>query len=345
MKAAVVEKSGVLNIWDVPAPSINEYQALVKIKACSICNGTDGKIYDGKLLFVRQYPTVLGHESVGEVVEVGRKVKRYKPGDMVFRPGVYYENNDPVASSWGGFAEYGVVNDMYAQAADGLKPGSNATMQQIIPPETGLNAVEATMLITYKETLSFLQHFGVGPGKSAVVWGTGPVSLCFVLFAKILGAHPVICCGRRDAALKDAETMGADKTVNIKTQDALKAVMEYTGGRGADRIVDGVGDFTIVQQSIPMASPGGEIGIYGIAPSDAEYRQDALVDMGGRVTPYAIRVLGPDESSVHDQMMSLVRLGMVNAHTLVDEVIGLEDIRRGFEMIRNKQARKVVIQF
>ena len=345
MKAAVVEKSGVLKIRDVPEPVVNDYQALVKIKACSICNGTDGKILDGKLLFVRQYPLVLGHESVGEVVEVGRKVTRYKKGDLVFRPGIFYENGDPLASSWGGFAEYGTVSDMYAEIGDGLKASSFATMQQVIPPETGVGAVDATMLITYKETLSFLQTFGVGPGKSAVVWGTGPVSLSFVLFAKLLGAYPVICCGRRDAALKDAEMMGADKTVNITREDTVKRVMEYTGGLGADKIVDGVGDFSIVQNSIPIVAAKGEIGIYGIAPSDGEHKQASLVDIGGRYSPYAIRILGPDEGSAHDQMMGLVKMGMIKAGTLVDEVIGLEDICKGFQMIRDKQARKVVIQF
>jgi len=345
MKAAVVEKSGVLDIWQVPEPSFDEYQALVKMKACSICNGTDGKILDGKLVFVRKYPTILGHESVGEVVETGGKVRNYKKGDLVFRPGISYERNDPLASTWGGFAEYGIITDMRARMADGLKYPSGASMQQVIPPETGVNAVDATMLITYKETISFLQNFGVGPGQSAVIWGTGPVSLCFVMFAKLLGAYPVICCGRRDAALKDAERMGADKTVNVAAEDAFKAVMNYTGGRGADKIVDGVGDFSIVQSSIPMAASGGEIGIYGIAPSDENYRQEALVDMGGRLSPYAIRVLGPDESSAHEQMMALVRLGMVDPHILVDEVIGLDEIAKGFELIRGKRARKVVVEF
>ena len=345
MKAAVVEKSGVLNIWDVPEPSINDYQALVKIKACSICNGTDGKIVDGKLLFVREYPTVLGHESVGEVIEVGRKVKRYKKGDMVFRPGIFYENKEPLASSWGGFAEYGMVNDMFAQKEDVLPVSSFATMQQVIPPETGVNAVDATMLITYKEALSFLQNFGVGPDKSVVIWGTGPVSLSFILFSKFLGAYPVICCGRRDSALTNAEKMGADKMININNQEPEKLVMEYTGGRGADRIIDGVGDFNIIQDAIPMVATNGEIGIYGIAPTDEGCKQKSLIDISGRYSPYAIRVLGPDESAAHEQMMALVKLGMVDAHALVDEIIGLEDIAKGFNMIRNKQARKVVVQF
>jgi threonine dehydrogenase-like Zn-dependent dehydrogenase len=344
MKAAVVEKNGVLKIWDIPEPNINDYQALVKIKACAICNGTDSKIYDGSLPFARVYPTVLGHESVGEVVKIGSRVKRYKTGDMVFRPGIFYENNTPLASSWGGFAEYGIVSDMFAQAEDGLAAPSNATMQQIIPPEAGVNAVDATMLITYKETISFLQNFGVGPGKSVVVWGTGPVGLCFVLFAKLLGAYPVICCGRRDSALKEAEKMGADMTVNITKQDAVKTVMEYTEGRGADKIVDGVGDFSIAQSSIQMTASWGEIGIYGIAPVDGDNKSASTVNMGGRYSPFAIRILGPDESAAHDQMMALVKLGMVDAHALVDEVIGLSDIQKGFEMIWNKQARKVVVE-
>ena len=345
MKAAVVEGAGVLKVWDVPEPVINEYQALVKIKACSICNGTDGKIVDGKLAFIKDYPAILGHESVGEVVEIGSKVERYKVGDMVFRAGVSYPQNDPVASFWGGFAEYGVVDDMYAQKNDGLPHTNFATMQQIIPPETGLNAVNATMLITYKEILSFMQNFGVKTGESVLIWGTGPVSLSCVLFAKILGAHPVICCGRREEALRDATAMGADYTINVNSQDVMKVVMDITNGLGLNKIVDGVGDFGLVQSSIPMAALNGEIGIYGIAPGEDGNMFDSTLDFGRRRPPYSIRFLGQSEGAAHDQMMGLVKLGLVDPSKLIDKVISLDEIALGFDLIRGKKARKVVVQF
>jgi len=345
MKAAVVEGPGILRVRDLPEPKINEYQALVKIKACSICNGTDSKIVDGKLAFVKDYPAVLGHESVGEVVEIGAKVSRYKIGDMVFRAGVSYPGNDPVASLWGGFAEYGTVDDMYAQVNDGLPHTNFATMQQIIPPETGLSAVDATILITYKEILSFLQNFGVKPSESVLIWGTGPVSLSCILFAKILGAYPVICCGRRDEALRNAAEMGADYTININNQDVLKTVMEITDGLGLNKIVDGVGDFGLVQSSIPMAAVNGEIGIYGIAPGEDGNMFNSTLDFGKRRPPYSIRFLGPSEGAAHDHMMGLVKLGLVEPGKLVDKVISLNEIAHGFELVRGKKARKVVVQF
>ena len=345
MKAAIVEGGGSLSIRDVPEPTINAYQALVKMKACAICNGTDSKIVDGKLSFVKDYPAVLGHESVGEVVQIGPKVTRYQVGDLVFRAGVSYKHNAPVASFWGGFAEYGTVDDMHAQQKDGLPHTKFSTMQQVIPPDTGITAVDATMLITYKEILSFLQGFGVKPGESMLIWGTGPVSLSCVLFAKILGAHPVVCCGRREEALRDAAAMGADCTLNIHAQDVLKTVLDITDGRGVDKIVDGVGDFRLVQSSIPMVAEHGEIGIYGIAPGEGDKMIHSTLDFGKRRPPYSIRFLGPSEGSAHDQMMSLIKMGMIDPRKLIDRVITLEDIAHGFELIRKKEARKVVVQF
>jgi len=345
VKAAVVEGSGTVTVRDLPVPAINEYQALVKIKACSICNGTDSKIVEGKLSFVKDYPAVLGHESVGQVVEIGSKVTRYKVGDMVFRAGASYPGNNPVASFWGGFAEYGTVDDMYAQKNDGLPHTNFATMQQIIPPDISLSATDATMLITYKEILSFLQNFGVKPGESVLIWGTGPVSLSCVLFAKILGAHPVICCGRREEALLDATAMGADYTINVNKQGVMKTVMEITGGLGMNKIVDGVGDFGLVQSSIPMVATCGEIGIYGIAPGEGDKMINSTLDFGKRRPPYSIRFLGPAEGSAHDQIMSLVKLGMIDSGKLIDRIVSLDEIAHGFELIWNKKARKVVVAF
>lgn len=345
MKAAVAEGRGVLNIWDVPEPAINEYQALVRMKACSICNGTDSKIVKGNLSFVKDYPAVLGHESVGEVIQVGAKVTRYKVGDLVFRGGIAYPGNHPVASFWGGFAQFGTVDDMYAQQKDGLSYTNFATMQQVIPSDIGLSPVDATMLITYKEILSFLQLFGVKRGESVLVWGTGPVSLSCVLFAKYLGAHPVICCGRRDEALSEAVAMGADYTININKQDVTKTVMEITNGMGMNKIVDGVGDFRLVQESIPITATHGEIGIYGIAPGEGDGMDNATLDFSKRRPPYSIRFLGPSEGSAHDQMMDLVKQRAIEPGKLIDQVIGLEEINQGFELLWNKQARKVVVQF
>ena len=79
MKALIVEKNGGVSVRNVPQPIYNEYEALVKVHASSVC-GTDMKILHNKLKGFSDYPTILGHEGVGEVVEIGKKVRNLKVG-------------------------------------------------------------------------------------------------------------------------------------------------------------------------------------------------------------------------------------------------------------------------
>ena len=86
MKGIIVEKDGTIRLADdIPMPEPGPYEALVKIESCMICNGTDMEIIRGELPEAQVFPTVLGHESAGRVVQIGEKVKAYKIGDMVVR--------------------------------------------------------------------------------------------------------------------------------------------------------------------------------------------------------------------------------------------------------------------
>jgi len=108
MRAAIVETPGRLEIREVPLPQPGDYQALVRMEACSICNATDHKIVEGQLPFISrdQYPGILGHESVGTVVEVGPRVRHFREGDRVLRVWAVVPG---LNSFWGGFAEFGLV--------------------------------------------------------------------------------------------------------------------------------------------------------------------------------------------------------------------------------------------
>lgn len=88
MKGLVVEQIGRLTLKDdLPVPQIGEYEALVKIETCMICNGTDLGVIHGKVREVPQYPVVLGHEDAGYVVKTGSRVRSFRIGDLVLRAG------------------------------------------------------------------------------------------------------------------------------------------------------------------------------------------------------------------------------------------------------------------
>lgn len=86
MKSLAVYEDGHLEIVEVPMPKYGEYEALVKMESCGVCNGTDLKIIHKKLKGFDTYPALLGHEGIGRVVEVGSKVTSFKKGDLVTLP-------------------------------------------------------------------------------------------------------------------------------------------------------------------------------------------------------------------------------------------------------------------
>lgn len=339
MKAAIVYGDGRLKIEDIPVPEPNEYQALARIEACSTCNSTDRKIMAGKLPFVREYPAVLGHESVGTVIEVGPKVRYFRKGGRYFRPVAIYvgETMGEIHSGWGGFAEYGLMTDNRAMIEDGADPASLcafANLHQPVPE--GISPEDATMMITLKEVCDNIQNFGVKAGQPFVVFGCGAVGSCFITFAKLLGAYPVVGVDRVDAALERAKEYGADVTINSSNVNLTEAVNEATGG-GAEAIVDAVGNAALLAGALPMLIPDGRLHVYGI-DSSAHITLDLFSGRGG----WSLVMNSQDETRVHDQVSSYVQMGVIRLSDFYNCVVPLDDLKKGFDALASGEAFKVV---
>jgi len=332
MKAVVVQKPGALSVIDVPEPRLDDYQALVRTLACSICNGTDRKIYDGTIPFFgpEGYPGILGHESVGRVVKVGRKVTAYREGDLVFRP---MADVPGYTCIWGGFAEFGAVTDLKALAADGARAGNCSvhTGQQVIPGEVDL--VEATICVTLKEVLSFLRALKVNPGDSMLVLGYGPVGLSMAYLAKVVGMGTVIVAGRREEGLHQAKKFGADETVNLSTE-TIDGKVRSIAKEGVDLVVDATGKAELVEEAARSLHPNGRIGMYAVFD-----RNEPNVDR----EKLPIASAGPDESKAHDDIMKLWRDGRIEPEKFITHVLPMGEIGSGFQLLERRQALKVVI--
>jgi D-arabinose 1-dehydrogenase-like Zn-dependent alcohol dehydrogenase len=111
MKAAVIETYGTITLRDLPTPVMGDYDALCELLYGATCIGTDTHLIEGHAPFCHwvKPPFILGHESVGRVVKVGRKVRHYRPGDLVTRVGAPGGNG--INAGWGGFAELGLAKD------------------------------------------------------------------------------------------------------------------------------------------------------------------------------------------------------------------------------------------
>ncbi len=340
MKAAIVEKPGVLKVCEIPSPVIGEYDVLCKILYGATCTGTDQHIIHGRLpFFTIPYPTILGHESIGRVIEIGSKVRYFKVGDLVTRVGALPSLDGKIASHWGGFAEMGIARDHWAMCEDGVDSSewNSFRVNQLIP--SGIDPVEATMIITWRETLSYIKRMGMNDGYSVLIMGSGGNGLSFANHALNLGASKVVMTGNVDR--KDvAQALGISKFFDYKSENLVEMIQEYNPN-GFDLIIDAVGKSGLMDKMVCLIKDNGTIGIYGI--DDLNSININPLRSGKTFTFYNG---GYDEEETHDLVISYIKKGMLRAEHWFGNAlpIPLDDINEAFKLIAEKKAVKALIQ-
>jgi threonine dehydrogenase-like Zn-dependent dehydrogenase len=192
MKAVVVTEQGKIAVVnDCPMPAVGPYDALVRIETCGFCNGTDTRIINGEMSCeqgLRAYPTLLGHEAAGVIVEVGPKVRHLGVGEKH----IHIQGADPAGrpytSTHGQMAEYGTLTDYAAMQEDGLAVPAGAPLKPSRLPDD-FDLVDAGVLLPLCECLSAVKNFGIDGGTDVLVYGAGPMGLAMMRYMRILGAR------------------------------------------------------------------------------------------------------------------------------------------------------------
>ena len=341
MKAFVVHEDGRRGLEDLPIPAFGPYEARVKLLSCGVCNGTDMKIIHKKFKGVEDYPVVLGHEGVGEVVEIGEKVKYLKPGDRVLLPFIG-QLPEGYASAWGTYAEYNVVTDCQAMLDDGLTPEDFAYAQRLIPRD--FDPVDAAMIITLREVYSTMGIFGFSAGKSLAILGLGPVGLSFVRFAKLIGMGPIIAMDIDDEKLELARQLGADHLLNtrgLSIPDEVKKIIPD----GVDFALDAVGVTGFIGDGMAIIKPGAKVCVYGISA-----QMNAPLDWSRNPYNWTLQFNQfPDkklEGAVHDQIIQWIQEGKLDMGFFVSHRIPFARMNEAFDMIERKEKMlKMVVEF
>lgn len=356
MKATVVEEPKAsspaplssLSLREVPRPKVGDYDVLCELLYGATCTATDLHIIEGSFPFPVDYPTILGHESIGRAVEVGSKVRHFQLGDLITRVGAppltleeEKGESQKLNVNWGGFAQYGIAKDHWAMRRDGLPSEEWNGYRVNQPLPSGIGPAEATMVITWRETLSYVTRMGLGEGKEerSLIVGSGGVGLSFLNHARNLGLEKVVMIGNvgREAL---ARKVGATDFFNYK-DEALTDKLEESYPGGFDFIIDAVGKKGEADKVLPLLKRGGTIGIYGID------------DLGGNsLTPARSRGSFTyyndhyDEEESHHRVVSQMRAGKLKAqHWLnLESPFPLEDMERAFRTVKKRKEVKALIE-
>lgn len=349
MRGLAVDQEGKLSVPELSMPLCGENQALVKTLSCGVCNGTDGKLIHGTFKNMTDYPMLLGHEGVGRVIEVGKNATKYKVGDVVLLP-FLYAPQDGFSQGWGAYAEYALVGDeqAFARAGQGIgTPGydEGCWAQTIIRPEDQVDAVSASMIITFREVLSAMRRFGFKANENLLIFGAGPVGLCFTRFAKLLGMGPVITVDINDDKTSEAARMGADVVINSSTQD-VDGQIKKLFPEGMDNIVDAVGINALINQAMGLVKYNGKVCGYGISAktsmqldwSAAPYNWNLqFVQMPSKYEEYL----------AHSQIMAWMNTGVLNPKDFISDVIPFSNILDAFALLEKRlgSTKKIVISY
>jgi threonine dehydrogenase-like Zn-dependent dehydrogenase len=342
MRVALVTEPGIVEVREAPAPRPGPYEALVRIAACSLCNSTDVKLVDRYFMTTIPLPFILGHESVGTIIEVGAKVRHLAPGQQVLRPGAAYDTSvTPIYSAWGGLAEYGLVADVAAWRADHPDeplPNGMWPKQQIVPPE--IPPAEATVLITLKEALFSARAAGIGPETWTAIVGTGPVARAFTFWARYLAAPFVVVFGRSERWCHDFLDLGANNYIAGELPCRMDEA-KVAGLRAFDRVIEAVGSSAAVEDALALVRPDGLVGVYGVAAEGdrAESTAAQAARAAGRLITLPVR-----EEEAHAEVLSLVAQGRVRLSDWISHRLPLSEVAHGLDLVRTKQATKVVIE-
>src|SRR5687767_7821938 len=263
MKATCWMGPTKMAVKEVPDPQIlNQRDCIVKVSSTAIC-GSDLHLYNG-FLPMMEPGDIMGHEFMGEVVEVGREVKKIKKGDRVVVPfpiacgacsagaaQAYSlcENSNPnawIAEKMLGHASAGIFG--YSHLTGGFA-GGQAEYVRVPFADVGPLKVPEGMSDEQVLFLSDILPTGymgaemcdIQPGDVIAVWGCGPVGQFAIASAFLLGAERVIAIDRFEYRLQMARDKAGAETLNYEEVDVIDALKEMTGGRGPDACIDAVG--------------------------------------------------------------------------------------------------------
>jgi D-arabinitol dehydrogenase (NADP+) len=266
MKAVRYEAPRDFAVTDVPMPPVGPLDVRIKINQSGVC-GTDVHLHHGTYIGV--YPLTPGHETIGEIDEVGSEVTRFRVGERVtVNPNIYCGHCDYCLAGQlvrcantegmgvhrpGFFAEYASADHRQVFSVDGLEP------------DTAVFAEPTACAMHGLETL------GQRPGGSALVLGAGPTGLLLAQLIGSGGATSVTVADIVPFKLQTAAGLGVDKTVHISRDAAANIDLlrdSSPNGDGYDVVVEATGVTAVGNICVPLARNGGTVLIYGVTLPD-----------------------------------------------------------------------------
>ncbi|MGW5968763.1 zinc-dependent alcohol dehydrogenase family protein [Streptomyces sp. NPDC055186] len=343
MKGYVFHGPGQASWEEVPDPGIKEpTDAIVRVDAVTVC-GTDLHILKGDVPEVRP-GTVLGHEAVGEIVEVGSDVRTMRPGDRVLvscisacgrcrycRESMYSQCRG--GGGWilghlidGTQAEY--VRVPYADLSVHPLPGALAGQDAVLLADIFPTAYEVGVL-----------NGRVRPGDTVVVVGAGPIGLAAIATARLFAPERIVAIDLAASRLEAARGLGADAVADAG-EAPEQLVADLTDGLGADVVIEAVGVPETFDMCTRMVRPGGHVANVGVHGKPVTLHLEDLWIKNVTITT------GLVDTRSTPTLLRMASAGRLPTSQLVTHTFSLDQMEEAYEVFGNAAetgALKVVL--
>lgn len=344
MKAAILEELNKLVVRDVDRPMVGDNEALMAVEATSIC-GSDVRIFRHGNPRVKT-PTIIGHETSGRIVEVGKNVTRVKVGDDVAigadvpcgqctwcRNGLGNNCSINYAMGYqfqGAFAEFLKLPQMCLEEGPVTRFDSSK-----------LTFEEAALAEPLGCAINGFELVNLSLGKSVVIIGLGPIGCMMIDLARAMGATKVIGIQRSRKRMEIAKEYNADHYLFSDEENIVQQCRNLTGGEGPDIVITCCGSVEAHEQAIEMVAHRGYVNLFGGLPKDMRpmsvlsnvihYKECFVTGSHGCVPRH------------HELAVRLLEQGIVRVKPLITHRFGLEDINAAFDTMESRRGMKITV--
>ena len=342
MKGFAMLKIGEVGWVEKKRPICGPMDAICKPLAIAICTSDVHTVWEGAV--GERHDMILGHEGCAEIVEVGKMVKDFKPGDKVIIPAITPDWNSLEAQA--GFSMHS-GGMLAGWKFSNFKDGLNAEFFHVNDADGNLAHMPKNMTLEEACMLSDMVPTGfhgvemadVQFGDEVLVIGIGPVGLMAVAGARLRGAARIIAVGTRPKCVEAAEFYGADEFISYKNGAIEEQVLKITNGKGVDKVIVAGGGVDTFESAIKSLKPGGKIGNVNYLGS-GDYINIPRVEWGvGMGHKQLLGGLMPGGRLRMEKLGALVSSGKLDVSKLVTHTFhGWDSIPEALQLMKDKPA-------
>jgi 2-desacetyl-2-hydroxyethyl bacteriochlorophyllide A dehydrogenase len=335
---AFVTRPGKIEYLEKKVPEIQGGQVLIRTKAVGICGG-DLHILKGKHPGA-PLPMALGHELAGEIIQVGRDVRKWKEGDRVTVEPIVFCGKCYFCSR-GLYSMCTTVSFQYRKGQGAFAPYFIIEEDRLHKLPPGVSFEEGALFEPLAVALHAVEKGGLQLGQTVAILGAGPIGLLILLLSKMAGIVETFVVDIKDYRLQKAKELGALEIYNNRQGDALKKIGEKTAHLGVDRAFEVVGVQETLVQSLEVLKKGGMAMIVGI------FEDDKITIPVNQILSKEIHVVGCLGYCWNFQTaLKLVELGGLKLKSLISHTFPLSSLQEAFDLLLDPQneALKVVIK-